>query len=315
VKERTLVKRKTIELLREAYGKYGIAAFNVFNAEQIHGVFAGASQSARPVILQITPVAQGYMNEKFLEAMINAAHEVYGHVEFSVHLDHGNFESCNRAIETGFYDSVMIDASAEPFEKNIRITSQVVQRAHEAGIAVEAELGILGGKEDENTQGPEKGRYTNPDQAAEFVGRTNCDSLAVAVGTSHGAYKLEGEEGLNFSILERIQTLLPRYPLVLHGASGVPLDEISRINDAGGKLSSKARGITTEQLLEAVRHGITKVNVATDARLLWTRVHREFFKGSPELFDLVLPGRIYMEELRNFVRQKCESLILENHEN
>ncbi len=298
------------DIFDRAYGKYGVGAFNVFNAEQIHGVFRGASDSRLPIIVQITPVSRSYMNPKFLEGMITAAELVYESVDFSLHLDHGNVEHCRSAIESGFYNSVMIDSSREDFEKNISITSEIVKRAHDSNVAVEAELGILGGKEDDINMGSDSARYTDPDQAVEFVNRTCCDSLAVAVGTSHGAYKFKGESGLSFDVLKRIQSLLPRFPLVLHGASAVRGDEISRINNAGGKLKADAKGITNEDLLNAVRCGVTKINIATDMRLLWTRVQREFFRNSPELFDPVLPGKTYMDELANFVRRRCQSLVL-----
>jgi fructose-bisphosphate aldolase, class II len=304
------LKLKTTEIFNKAYTKYGIAAFNVFNAEQVHGVFKGASEVGVPVIVQITPVARDYMSPNFLEGIINAAGSVYEKAVYSVHLDHGNVEHCINSINSGFYNSVMIDASHEDFEKNIEITNEIVKRAHDKDITVEAELGVLSGVEDDIKIGAEKARYTDPDQAVEFVKRTNCDSLAVAAGTSHGAYKFKGSAGLNLEILKRIQALLPGYPLVLHGASGVPQDEVLRINKAGGKLQEAAKGINYDDLLCAIQSGVTKINIATDMRLIWTRVHREFFINTPELFDPVIPGRKYMEELKEFVKQKCQSLII-----
>ncbi len=305
------MKAKTKDILHEAYGKYGIAALNVFNAEQVHGVLAGASDAGVPVIVQLTPAARAYMIPKVLEGMIAAAAEIYGGARFSVHLDHGDASSCVSAIESGFYDSVMIDASREDYERNISVTSEIVKRAHDKGIFVEAELGILGGKEDDIVVDSGRAKYTDPDEAAEFVSRTGCDSLAVAAGTSHGAYKFKGNSGLNLGVLRQIQRLLPvAFPLVLHGASAVPEAEISRINDAGGKLKPEAAGIPRSDILKAVSLGVTKINIATDMRLIWARVHREFFGRSPELFDPILPGKTYMEELRIFVREKCRSLIV-----
>ncbi len=242
--------------------------------------------------------------------MIKAAAKIYGAADFSVHLDHGNVEHCISAIDSGFYNSVMIDASHEEFAKNISITSDIVRRAHDKNIAVEAELGVLSGVEDDMNIGKEKAKYTDPDQAVEFIERTGCDSLAVAAGTSHGAYKFKGNSGLNLEILKKLQTLLPGYPLVLHGASAVPQEEVQRINTAGGKLKTEAKGIAHEDLLSAIRYGVTKINIATDMRLIWTRVHREFFNDTPELFDPVVPGKKYMEELTEFVKEKCQSLIL-----
>lgn len=301
---------RTIDLLKNAYGKYGIAAFNVFNAEQIHGVFKGASEVDIPVIVQITPTAINYMGAEFLKGMISSAEIIYDEAKFSVHLDHGNTEHCINAIDSGFYNSVMIDASHEEFENNILLTREIVKRAHDKDIAVEAELGVLSGVEETTDVDSMKARYTDPDQAVEFVERTSCDSLAIAAGTSHGAYKFKGSLGLNFELLKRIQIFLPGFPLVLHGASSVPEKEILRINNAGGKIRSDAKGIDYDELLKAVQLGVTKINIATDLRLIWTRVHREFFKNSPELFDMVIPGKKYIDELKEFVKQKCKSLLV-----
>lgn len=304
------MKLPTLEILKTAYGIYGVAAFNVFNAEQIHGVFGGAQLAELPVIIQITPAARNYISSEFLEAMISAASRIYAKANYSVHLDHGNVKHCISAIDSMLYDSVMIDASHEDFEKNIFITKEIVQRAHAKGIAVEAELGVLSGIEDDNNVADEYSKYTNPDQVVEFVERTGCDSLAVAVGTSHGAYKMSGGKGIQLNILKKIQQLLPGYPIVLHGASHVPPKEIERINHFGGKLFSSAKGVDEAELLAAIKYGVTKINIATDMRLIWAGVHREFFSVSPEMFDPVIPGKKYMEELKEFVKRKCQSLTI-----
>lgn len=304
------MKLQTIDILKNAYGKYGVAAFNVFNAEQVHGVFAGAELAKVPVIIQITPAARNYINPEFLMGMILAAEKIYPSVNYSVHLDHGNVEHCLNALESGFYDSIMIDASHENFEKNISITSAIVKKAHNKGVKVEAELGILSGVEDDLNISDDRSKYTNPEQVVEFVKRTGCDSLAVAIGTSHGAYKMSGGKGLRLDILKEIQRLLPGFPIVLHGASNVPQEEVERINKSGGKLKSGAKGVDEKELLEAIKLGVTKINIATDMRLIWTRVHREFFNETPDLFDPVVPGKKYMEELKKFVEQKCKSLII-----
>jgi fructose-bisphosphate aldolase class II len=304
------MKVPTLNILREAYGKYGVAAFNVFNAEQIHGVFAGAESAGQPIIIQITPAARNYINHKFLEGMINAAENIYPIVNYSVHLDHGNIEHCIDAIDSGFYNSIMIDASYEEFEQNISITSDIAAKAHSKGIAVEAELGVLCGVEDEMSISFEAANYTNPAHVVEFVSKTGGDSLAVAIGTSHGAYKMSGGNGLKLDILKEIQKQLPGFPIVLHGASNVPKSEVERINRAGGKIKSSAHGVNEFELLRAIRFGVTKINIATDLRLIWTRVHREFFTDTPELFDPVIPGKEYIEELKKFVKQKCQSLVL-----
>jgi fructose-bisphosphate aldolase class II len=296
------------QLYEEAYGKYGIGAFNVFNAEQVHGIFRGASKVGAPVIIQLTPVARNYLHPEMLDAILKAAGKIYPEVTYTVHLDHGNYEHCMEAIQSGYYDSVMIDASHESFEENIRITGEIVGRAHVAGISVEAELGILSGVEDHISIEEKYSFYTDPRQAAEFIRRSGCDSLAVAVGTSHGAYKFSGGKGLQLDILAEIQHRIPGFPLVLHGASSVPLQEVARINTAGGKLQEDAKGTDAQELLEAIRLGVCKVNIATDMRLIWTRIHREFFRDSPEKFDMVIPGKAYMDELESFVVQKCRSL-------
>lgn len=297
------------QLYKEAYGKYGIGAFNVFNAEQVHGVFRGASKVGMPIIVQLTPVARDYLHPKMLEALLSAAERIYPDVTYTVHLDHGNYFHCMNAIESGCYNSVMIDASHELFEENIRITAEVVRKAHSAGIAVEAELGVLSGVEDHLSIEEKHALCTDPGQAAEFIAKTGCDSLAVAVGTSHGAYKFSGGKGLQLNILAEIQNRIPGFPLVLHGASSVPADEVRRINRAGGNLQADARGTDANELLEAIRLGVCKVNIATDMRLIWTRVHREFFLNTPEKFDMVVPGKEYMQELETFVAKKCLSLI------
>lgn len=304
------MKLKTADIFKKAYCKYGVAAFNVFNAEQVHGVFGGAQLAGIPIIVQITPAARNYISPEFLEGMTTSAAKVYPKTDFAVHLDHGTVEHCISAIESGFYDSVMIDASHEDFEKNIAVTSDIVNRAHSKGISVEAELGVLSGVEDDINISDDRSKYTNPEQVVEFVQRTGCDSLAVAVGTSHGAYKMSGDKGLRLDILKEIQQLLPGYPVVLHGASNVPQTEVERINQSGGQLKSSAKGVDEKELLQAISLGVTKINIATDMRLIWTRVHREFFKNTPELFDPVIPGKVYIEELKEFVKQKCESLII-----
>jgi len=298
----------TKEILSEAYGSYGVCAYNVFNAEQLHGVFRGARKAGSPVIIQLTPVARDYMQPLMLAEMIRAAESIYPEVTFSVHLDHGNEKHCLEAIGTGEYSSVMIDASYKTFEENIRITKEIVKKAHDKGIWVEAELGVLSGVEDHLSIDNSDALYTDPLRVEEFVRRTSCDSLAVAIGTSHGAYKFAGSSGLRLDILTGIQQRLPGYPFVLHGASSVPQDEIVRINNAGGRLKENAKGINEKELLQAIALGVCKINIATDFRLIWTRVCREFFLEHPDQFDPVIPGRIYMDALEDFVANKCRML-------
>jgi len=294
-------------LFDSCYGKYSIAAVNVFTMEQVHGLFAAAQASATPVIVQLTPAARNYAHPKMLMAMIQSASEIYPETIFAIHLDHGVEEHIFDAINNG-YTSVMIDASHDNFETNIKRTRAVVEAAHNKNIVVEAELGVLSGVEDDLTVEEELAKYTDPNQAREFVTRTGCDSLAVAIGTSHGAYKFSGGKGLQFGVLEKIQQQLPGFPLVLHGSSGVNKKVITEINRFGGKLKENASGVTDEELKKAIQYGICKVNIATDMRLLWTKVHREFFFKSQDLFDPVIPGKQYMEEFKEFMIEKFEVL-------
>lgn len=298
----------TKKIFEKCYGKYCIAAVNVWSMEQVHALFSAAHKSNSPFIMQTTPVARNYAGAEMLIAMISAASKVYPDVVFAIHLDHGNKEHAIQCIESNGYNSVMIDASHDPFEKNIALTQEIVKQAHQKEITVEAELGVLAGVEDDLEVDEKNKKYTQPSEVIEFVKETNCDSLAVAVGTSHGAYKFSGGQGLQFDILEEIQKQLPGFPLVLHGGSAVNQEEIQRINAAGGQLGTDAKGVSDEELVKAIDYGVCKVNIATDARLIWTRTHREFFKCTPAQFDPIIPGKTYMEELEAFNLEKFELL-------
>ena len=297
----------TKKLFELAYGKYAIGAYNINNLEQTMGLFQGCLESQAPFIIQISKGARSYTHKKMLEGLIRSADEVFPNAIFAVHLDHGDEETCYDCINSGFYSSVMIDASHEDFDTNIAITKRVVEAAHAKGIVVEAELGQLGGVEDHVKVDEGSAKLTNPGQAKEFVARTGCDSLACAIGTSHGAFKFSGGQGLHFDVLEEIQKRLPRFPLVMHGSSSVPQDEVARINAAGGKLAG-AKGVDADQFKRAGQLGVTKVNIDTDGRLVWTRVHREFFLEKPEKFDLRDPGKIFMKEYAKFIVGKNEKL-------
>lgn len=297
----------TKKLFEQAYGKYAIGGYNINNAEQMMGLFRGNLQSQAPFIIQISKGARSYTHKKVLEAMIRAAEEIFPEAIFAVHLDHGDEETCYDCIESGFYSSVMIDASHLPFEENIAVTRRVVDRAHARGISVEAELGQLGGVEEHVSVSEEKAHLTDPDQAVEFIRRTGCDSLACAIGTSHGAYKFSGSQAIHFEILEEIQKRVPGFPLVMHGSSSVPHDEVARINAAGGALKG-AKGVDPAQYLPAAKLGVCKINIDTDGRLVWTRVHREFFRDKPEVFDFRPIGKIFMEEYANFIASRNELL-------
>ena len=232
----------TKQLFKIAYGKFAVGAYNINNLEQCIGLFCGSLDSQAPFIIQISKGARDYANKSMLEAIIRAADKLYPEAIFAVHLDHGDEDTCYDCIASGFYSSVMIDASMFDFNKNIEVTKRVVERAHQKNISVEAELGELGGVE-ENIQVDEKNAHlTDPDQAAEFVKQTGCDSLAVAIGTSHGAYKFKTAQGLHFDRIAAIQKKLPGFPLVMHGSSSVPQEEVERINKYGGKMAG-ARGV------------------------------------------------------------------------
>ena len=297
----------TKQLFAHAYGKYAIGAYNINNLEQIIGMFQGSIDSQAPFIIQLSKGARGYSDKSFLEAMIRTADTLYPEAIFAVHLDHGDEKTCYDCIDSGFYSSVMIDASHEDFEENIAITKRVVDRAHAVGISVEAELGMLGGVEEDINVDESHACLTDPEQAKEFVERTGCDSLACAIGTSHGAYKFAGGQGIHFNVVESIQNNLPGFPLVMHGSSSVPQDEVERINAAGGILNG-AKGVDTAQYLPAAKLGVCKVNIDTDGRLVWTRVHREFFRDKPGDFDLRGPGTIFMAEYAKFIASRNELL-------
>jgi len=297
----------TAQLFKHAYGKYAVGAFNINNAEQAMGLFRGALQSKAPFIIQISKGARKYTDKRMLEAIIRSAEAIHPDVIFAVHLDHGDEETCYDCIASGFYSSVMIDASHEPFAKNVEITRRVVAAAHARGISVEAELGMLGGVEEDIQVEDGHATLTNPVEALDFVKQTGCDSLACAIGTSHGAYKFKGRQSLHFDVLDKIKSLLPGFPLVMHGSSSVPQDEIRRINAAGGKLRD-AVGVDENEYLPAAKRGVTKINIDTDGRLVWTRVYREYFRDKPEEFDFRPPGKIFMDEYAKFIISRDEKL-------
>ena len=294
----------TKELFKFAYGRFAVGAYNINNMEQCIGLFQGNLDSQAPFIIQISRSGRKYARIKMLEGLIRSAEEVFPGAVFAVHLDHGDEQTCYDCIDSGFYSSVMIDASHFPLEENIAITRRVVDRAHAKGISVEAELGMLGGVEEDIKVDEKHAMLTDPDEAAEFVERSGCDSLAVAIGTSHGAYKFMGTQGLHFGRLGEIQSNLPGFPLVMHGSSSVPREEVERINAAGGAMDPSARGVDENEFATAVPLGVTKVNIDTDGRLVWTRVHREHFRDEPDKIDFRGPGKIYMAEYAKFIAHK-----------
>jgi fructose-bisphosphate aldolase, class II len=307
----------TNELFKHAYGNYALGAYNINNLEQTVGLFRGNLGKVKtneepakpalsaPFIIQISRGARGYSDKRFLEAMIRTAEEVFPETIFAVHLDHGTEEACYDSIDSGFYSSVMIDASHESFEKNIETTRRVVERAHAKGVVVEAELGQLGGVEEDIVGSV---CLTDASQAAEFVEKSGCDSLAVAIGTSHGAYKFSGSQGLRMDRLAEIQKAVPKnFPLVMHGSSSVPKEWVDRINAAGGKMKN-ASGVPENQYLPAAKLGICKINIDTDGRLVWCATLRESFRDKPEDFDLRTSGKIFIANYAEYITHKNEAL-------
>ena len=299
----------TADLFRQAYGKYAVGAYNINNMEQTIGLFEGNARAEAPFIVQISKGSRDYAGVIMIENIILAAEKMYPDNIFAVHLDHGDEKTCYDCIESGFYSSVMIDASHESFHENVAITQRISSKAHEKGISVEAELGMLGGVEEDINIDEKHAMLTDPDEAKEFVNMSGCDSLAVAIGTSHGAYKFAGGQGLHFERIAAIQERIPNFPLVMHGSSSVPKSEVDRINAAGGALDESARGVDEDEFARAIRLGVTKVNIDTDGRLVWTRVHREFFNDHPEVFDFRKPGVIMIEEYACFIEQKSTKLM------
>ncbi len=298
----------TDALFHLAYGKYAVGAYNINNMEQALGLFQGHIEAQAPFIIQISKGARKYAGIPMIEAIIRAAETMYPDAIYAVHLDHGDEQTCYSCIDSGFYSSVMIDASHEPFEKNVEITHRIVKRAHAKGLSVEAELGMLGGVEEDIKVDEKHAQLTDPNEAKAFVEKSGCDSLAVAIGTSHGAYKFKGQQSLHFDRIEAIQKLLPGFPLVMHGSSSVPKEEVARINAAGGALDPSACGVNEDEFHRAAKLGVTKVNIDTDGRLVWTRVHREFFHDTPAEFDFRKPGTVFVGEYAKFIVHKSEKL-------
>jgi fructose-bisphosphate aldolase class II len=297
----------TAQLFKHAYGNYAVGAYNINNAEQAMGLFKGAIQSQAPFIIQISKGARKYTDKRMLEAVIRAAGDIFPEAIFAVHLDHGDEETCYDCINSGFFSSVMIDASHDPFDQNVAITKRVVEKAHAKGISVEAELGMLGGVEEDIKVEEGNACLTDPAEAEAFVKATGCDSLACAIGTSHGAFKFKGKQSLHFDVLEKIKARLPRFPLVMHGSSSVPQEEVARINAAGGQIAG-SMGVDVNEYLPAAKLGVTKINIDTDGRLVWTRVHREYFRDHPSEFDFRPPGKVFIEEYAKFIASRNQLL-------
>lgn len=272
------------EMFKKAYeGHYAVGAFNVNNMEIIQGIVDAAKAEESPLILQVSAGARKYAKHAYLVHLVQAALEDTD-LPIVLHLDHGaDFDICKACVDGGF-TSVMIDGSKYPFEENIELTKRVVDYAHNKGVVVEAELGKLAGVEDAVKVNAKDATYTDPDQAVEFVERTGVDSLAIAIGTSHGAYKFKGKPELDFARLEKITNMLPGFPLVLHGASTVIPEFVEECNKYGGKLAG-AQGVPEDMLLKAGKYGVCKINIDTDLRLAMTASIRKFLVEHPDQFD------------------------------
>ncbi len=287
----------TREMFKKAYeGNYAVGAFNVNNMEIIQGIVDAAKEEQSPLILQVSAGARKYAKHIYLIKLVEAAVQDSG-LPIALHLDHGDdFEICKSCIDGGF-TSVMIDGSKHTFEENIAITKRVVEYAHERGVTVEAELGKLAGVEDAVNVDTKDATYTDPNEAVEFVERTGCDSLAIAIGTSHGAYKFKGEPSLDFARLETITRLLPNFPLVLHGASSVLPEFVDLCNLYGGNIPG-SQGVPESMLLQASKQGVCKINIDTDLRLAMTASIRKHFAQNPGDFD----PRQYLKPARDAIK-------------
>ena len=296
------------DLFRKAYdGGYAIGAFNVNNMEIIQGIVEGATAENAPLILQVSAGARKYAKHEYLMKLIEAAVETSG-LPIVVHLDHGpDFETCKSVIDGGF-TSVMIDGSHLPFAENIKLTRQVVEYAHDRGVTVEGELGRLAGVEDEIKVSHEDSSYTRPEEVEEFVHKTGVDSLAIAIGTSHGAFKFKGEPKLRFDILEEVEKKLPGFPIVLHGASSVIPEYVDMINQFGGRMPG-AQGVPESMLRQAASMAVCKINIDSDLRLAFTAMIRKHFAEHPDHFD----PRQYLTDarsaLKDMVRHKIVNVL------
>ena len=309
------------EMFKKAYaGGYAIGAFNVNNMEIVQAITEACREEKSPVILQVSKGARAYANHTYLVKLVEAAVIECPEIPIVLHLDHGpDFETCKACIDGGF-TSVMIDASSKPFEENIEITRKVVEYAHDHGVVVEAELGTLAGIEDDVKVAAHAASYTRPEEVEEFVSKTGCDSLAIAIGTSHGAYKFtpeqctRNEQGIlvpppmRFDVLEEVSKRLPGFPIVLHGSSYVPQDYVKMVNSHGGKMPD-AVGIPEEQLRHAAELSVCKINIDSDLRLAMTGTIRKFFEEHPDKFDpreYLKPARANIKEL---VRHKLVDVL------
>ena len=309
----------TTEMFKKAYdGGYAIGAFNVNNMEIVQGITEACAEEHAPVILQVSKGARAYANHNYLVKLVEAAVLCCPDIPIALHLDHGpDFETCKSCIDGGF-TSVMIDASGKPFDENVAITRKVVEYAHDHGVVVEAELGTLAGIEDDVKVAAHEASYTHSEEVEEFVSRTGCDSLAIAIGTSHGAYKFKPEQctrnadgilvppPLRFDVLEEVTKRLPGFPIVLHGSSSVPQEFVKKINEFGGQMPN-AIGVPEDQLRQAARSAVCKINIDSDLRLAMTATIREHFAQHPGDFD----PRQYLKPARQAIKDMVAHKIVD----
>ena len=299
----------TTEMFKKAYeGGYAVGAFNVNNMEIVQGITEAAKETHAPLILQVSKGARAYANHTYLVKLVEAATIECPDIPIVLHLDHGpDFETCKSCIDGGF-TSVMIDEYSKPLEENIEITKKVVEYAHDHGVVVEAELGTLAGIEDEVQVSAEDSAYTRPEEVEEFVTKTGCDSLAIAIGTSHGAYKFKPgtKPQLRFDVLEEVSKRLPGFPIVLHGASSVPQEFVTMINENGGNMPG-AIGVPEDQLRQAARMAVCKINIDSDLRLAMTGSIRKYFAEHPADFD----PRQYLAPARDAIKAMVKHKIVD----
>ena len=303
----------TKEMFRKAYeGHYAIGAFNVNNMEIIQGIMEAAHEEQSAVILQASEGARNYAGSPYIVDLVKTAVRQYPEIPVALHLDHGScFEVCKDCIDGGF-TSVMFDGSKHPFEENVRITKQVVEYAHAHGVVVEAELGRLAGVEDLVSVDAKDAIFTDPQEAAEFVALTGCDSLAIAIGTSHGAYKYSGEPYLDYERLEKVGKLLPNYPIVLHGASTVIPEYVAKCNEYGGNVLG-AKGVPEDMLRKAATMAVCKINIDTDVRLAMTAAVRESLVKHPENFDPRSYLKAGRQAVKDMVSHKIQAVVGSSH--
>ena len=303
----------TKEMFEKAYhGGYAIGAFNVNNMEIVQGITEAAGELKSPVILQVSKGARAYANHRYLVAMVKAAVEENPEIPIALHLDHGaDFDICKACIDDGF-TSVMIDGSHLSFEDNIAVTKKVCEYAHERNVTVEGELGQLAGIEDDVNVSAENAHYTDPAQVEEFVNKTGVDSLAIAIGTSHGAYKFKGEAMLRFDILEEVSRRLPGFPIVLHGASSVIPEYVKIINENGGNLGD-AKGVPEDMLRKAASMSVCKINIDSDIRLAFTAGIRQTMRAKPEVFDPRTYLTVSRDNVRSLVAHKIKNVLGSDH--